>query len=91
MSSQPDIVRKQFGPLRDKTLRNAIAHQSSKEFPRIGGLRICGLCADMTLEVVTKHMLPRATSNTDRCSGWPSASMIRRAIVNGSLIPTLSP
>jgi hypothetical protein len=59
MSSQPDFTRKQFGPLRDKTLRNAIAHQIAKEFPRIGGPRIRGLCADMILELVAKHVRPR--------------------------------
>jgi hypothetical protein len=56
MSSQPDFVRKKYGPLIDKTLRNALAHQIVKEFPRIGGRRICQLCADMILEVVFKHM-----------------------------------
>ncbi len=56
MSSQPDFVRKRFGPLREKTLRNALAHRIAKEFPRIGGRRICQLCADMILEVVFKQM-----------------------------------
>jgi hypothetical protein len=56
MSSQPDFIRKKYGPLREKTLRNAVAHRIVKEFPRIGGRRICQLCADMILEVVFKHM-----------------------------------
>jgi hypothetical protein len=56
MSTKPDFVRKKFGPLRDKTLRNALAHRVAKEFPRIGGPRICQLCADMILEVIFKHM-----------------------------------
>jgi hypothetical protein len=59
MSSKPDFVRKKFGPLREKTLRNAIAHRIAKEFPRIGGPRICHLCADMILEVVFQHMRPQ--------------------------------
>jgi hypothetical protein len=59
MSSQPDFIRKKYGPLRAKTLRNALAHQIAKEFPRIGGDRICGLCADMILEVVLGHMRPK--------------------------------
>jgi len=59
MSSKPDFIRKKFGPLRDKTLRNALAHRIVKEFPRIGGPRICQLCADMILEVIFKHMRPR--------------------------------
>ena len=56
MSSQPDFTRKKYGPLRDKTLRNALAHLIVKHFPRIGGRRICQLCADMILEVVFKQM-----------------------------------
>jgi Protein of unknown function (DUF1670) len=56
MSSQPDFIRKKYGPLREKTLKNAIAHRIVKEFPRIGGRRICQLCADIILEVVFKHM-----------------------------------
>ena len=56
MSSKPDFIRKKFGPLRAKTLRNALAHRIVKEFPRIGGPRICQLCADMILEVISKHM-----------------------------------
>ena len=59
MSSQPDFIRKKFGPLRAKTLRNALAHRIVKEFPRIGGPRICQLCADMILEVISKHMRPK--------------------------------
>jgi len=59
MSSQPDFLRKKFGPLREKTLRNALAHRIVKEFPRIGGPRICQLCADMILEVISKHMRPK--------------------------------
>ena len=59
MSSKPDFIRKKFGPLREKTLRNALAHRIVKEFPRIGGRRICQLCADMILEVVFKHMRPK--------------------------------
>jgi hypothetical protein len=59
MSSKPDFLRKKFGPLRDKTLKNALAHRIAKEFPRIGGPRICQLCADMILEVVFQHMRPQ--------------------------------
>jgi hypothetical protein len=56
MSRRPDPVRTSFGPLCEKTLRNALAHRIVKEFPRIGGPRICQLCADMILEVVSKHL-----------------------------------
>ena len=56
MSKQPDSLRTSFGPLCEKTLRNALAHRIVKEFPRIGGPRMCQLCADIILEVVDKHM-----------------------------------
>ncbi len=56
MSSKPDFIRKKFGPLREKTQRNALAHRIVKEFPRIGVHRICQLCADMIREVISKHM-----------------------------------
>ena len=39
-----------------KTLENALAHRIEKEFPRIGGPRICKLCAEMILEVVYGHV-----------------------------------
>lgn len=58
MSSKPDYIRKKFGPLREKTLRNAIAHVIAKEFPRIGGPRICRMCADLIMEVVQRHVRP---------------------------------
>ncbi len=59
MGSRPDYVRKKFAPLKDKTLRNALAHRIHQDFPRIGGRRIRELCADMILEVVTAHLRPR--------------------------------
>jgi hypothetical protein len=36
MSSKPDFIRKKYGPLREKTLRNELAPRIVKEFPRIG-------------------------------------------------------
>ena len=59
MSKKPDFTRQKFAPLRAKTLRNALAHRIVKTFPRIGGTRICRLCADMVLEVIFKHMRPK--------------------------------
>jgi len=56
--AKPDSVRKHFGSLQDKTLRNALAHRIATEFPRIGGPRIRGLCADMILEVLQDHLRP---------------------------------
>jgi len=56
MGSQPDFIRKKYGPLRGKTLENAVAERIHREFPRIGGPRIQRLCAEMVLEVVGAHV-----------------------------------
>jgi Protein of unknown function (DUF1670) len=93
MSSQPDFIRKQFGPLRDKTLKNALAHRIAKEFPRIGGPRICQLCADMILEVVFKHMRPRDHLIHGQAL-WMAVSVNdppkhRQRIVDTDLVPVL--
>ena len=45
MNANTDFVRKHYGPLKDKTLENALAHRIGAEFPRIGGPRIRSLCA----------------------------------------------
>ena len=93
MSSQPDYVRKKLGPLRDKALRNAVAHPIAKEFPRIGGPPICRLCADMILAVVFKHMRPRehvahgqALSMAVSVDDLPEH---RQRIVDTDLVPVL--
>jgi DNA-binding CsgD family transcriptional regulator len=59
MGSRPDFLRKKYGPLLAKTLETALAHCIATEFPRIGGPRIQRLCAEMILEVVGQHLLPR--------------------------------
>ncbi len=59
MGANPDYVRKKFGPQKDKTLRNALAHRIGKEFPRIGGPRMLAACAEVVLEVVFEHLRPR--------------------------------
>jgi hypothetical protein len=59
MGKSPDSLAKKFGPMRQKTLPNALAHRIAKEFPRIGGPRIRQLCAEMILEVVGQHQRPR--------------------------------
>lgn len=58
MSGSPDYLKKKFRPLQDKTLRNALAHRIAKEFPRLGGPRMLGLCADLILEVIHAHLRP---------------------------------
>jgi hypothetical protein len=59
MGTKPDPLRTRFGPLLDKTLKNALAHRIGKEFPRLGGPRILDLCAQMVLEVLAGHLRPR--------------------------------
>ncbi len=59
MGSKPDYIRKKYGPMKDKTLRNALAHTIHKEFPRIGGPTMQRLCADLILEVLADHLRPR--------------------------------
>jgi uncharacterized protein DUF1670 len=93
MSSKPDFIRKKFGPLREKTLRNALAHRIVKEFPRIGGSRICELCADMILEVVFKHMRSREHLMHGRIL-WMAVSVnnppaYRQRIADTELVPVL--
>ncbi len=93
MSSKPDFIRKRFGPLREKTLRNALAHRIVKEFPRIGGPRICQLCADMILEVIFKHMRSREHL-THGQTLWMAVSVNnppanRQRIADSELVPVL--
>jgi len=59
MARKADYVKKRFGPLQDKTLKNALSHAIGEGFPRIGGDRIRALCADMVLEVLQDHLRPR--------------------------------
>jgi Protein of unknown function (DUF1670) len=93
MSTKPDFVRKKFGPLRDKTLRNALAHRVAKEFPRIGGPRICKLCVDMILEVIFKHMRPQDHVSHGQTL-WMAVSVNdpprhRQKIADTDLVPVL--
>ena len=59
MSIKIDRLKAGIRPLLDKTLENALSHRIAKEFPRIGGPRICRLCAEMILEVVNNHIRPK--------------------------------
>jgi hypothetical protein len=36
MGSQPDYIRKKYGPLLAKTLKNALAQRIHREFPPLG-------------------------------------------------------
>jgi hypothetical protein len=54
----PDYMLKHFRPLLAKNLRNSLAQRIAEQFPRIGGDRIVGACADLVLEVVWAHLKP---------------------------------
>ena len=56
MGTTPDYVRSKFGPIKDKNLKNVVAHQIAQQFPRIGGERIQQLCAQMIFEVLEQHL-----------------------------------
>jgi hypothetical protein len=93
MITRPDFLKKKFGPLRDKTIENALAHRISQEFPRIGGPRICKLCAQMILEVVHKHMRSREHLKHGQTL-WMAVSVAhpprhRERIIDTELVPVL--
>lgn len=56
MGNQTDRLTAGIRPILDKTLENALSRRIATEFPRIGGPRICQLCAQMILEVVDNHV-----------------------------------
>jgi hypothetical protein len=59
MGAKVDYLRKKYAPLLSKTLEQALAHRIVTEFPRLGGERICQLCAQMIMEVLEAHLIPR--------------------------------
>ncbi len=59
MGKPRDTNSRRYSPLQAKTLRNVLAHRIETEFPRIGGPRIRNLCAEMILEVIGAHVLPK--------------------------------
>jgi hypothetical protein len=54
----PNYQHKHFRPLLAKNLRNSLAQRIAEQFPRLGGDRIIGACADLVLEVVWAHLRP---------------------------------
>ena len=54
----PDYLLKHYRPLLAKNLRNSLVQRITEQFPRLGGDRVVGLCADLVLEVVWAHVLP---------------------------------
>jgi hypothetical protein len=61
MGIQSDRLTAGIRPILNKTLENALSRRIAREFPRIGGPRICQLCAQMILEVVGNHVRPKET------------------------------
>lgn len=59
MNPKPDYLRKRYGPMREKNLKNAISYCIARDFPRVGGERIRQFCAEAILEVVSQHLRPR--------------------------------
>jgi hypothetical protein len=52
-------TEKHYGPQRHRGLKAALAQRLGDEFPRIGGPRILGLCAEMIMEVVETNIVAR--------------------------------
>ena len=60
MNAKTDRVKDCYAPMAQKSLRSALVHLLGQQFPRaLGGERLRGLCAQMILEVVERHLLPR--------------------------------
>lgn len=59
MNPKLDYIRKRYGPMREKSLKNALSYRIGKDFPRVGGERIRQFCAQAILEVVNQHLRPR--------------------------------
>jgi hypothetical protein len=84
MGNQTDRLTAGIRPILDKTLENALAHRIAREFPRIGGPRICQLCAQMILEVGTTMSGRKTPFVTANWSGPRSGRSIGPAGINGS-------
>jgi len=59
MARKTDYVRSKFKPLRDKNIINCLSQCLHEQFPRIGGPRIRTLCAEMIMETVESHLVPK--------------------------------
>ena len=93
MISQKNPLRVGLRALSAKTLENALAHRIEKEFPRIGGPRICKLCAEMILEVVNSHIQSRQSVRHGQIL-WTAVSIDDRPgwsqkIADTDLVPVL--
>jgi hypothetical protein len=90
---KPDHLRRRFAPMLDKTLKRALAHRIAEQFPRIGGERICDLCAEMVLEVVSQHLRSSESLRHGQCL-WMGVSRAdpparRKRIRETDLVPVV--
>jgi len=93
MAHQPDYRKEKFSPLLAKNLHSALAHRIGQEFPRIGGQRILNACAEMVLEVVERHLQPKAHLQHGQIL-WLAVSIDdpparNKTIANTNLIPVI--
>ena len=54
-----DYLAKRVKPMKSKGLHKELSRTIRQSFPRVGGIRMADLCADIVLEVVRKHLHPR--------------------------------
>ena len=89
MGTQPDPIRKMYGPLKDKNVRNALAHRIGQEFPRVGGPRIRNLCAEMILEVLDEHgthgMEAGVAAHTEEPGDVVAEPLVQRGLHGGAV------
>ena len=86
MSAQPDFIHKRFSPMRQKTLRNALAQRLRREFPRLGGDRILNLCAEMILEVVESRVVSHDhVRPVSHRAGTAIHQLVDRSVVRGAI------
>jgi hypothetical protein len=93
MISKNDYLGRRFAPMLNKTLKIALSHRIAKEFPRIGGDRMCDLCAEVVLEVVGQHMRTAESVQHGQCL-WMGISVDdpparRKRIRNTDLVPVI--
>jgi hypothetical protein len=93
MIHKSDPLHRRFTPLLEKTLQTALAHRIAEHFPRIGGPRIVGLCAEMILEVLHDHVRPFESLHTGQLL-WLAISVddpptrMKRTL-NTNLVPVI--
>jgi DNA-binding CsgD family transcriptional regulator len=59
MTGKPDYARKHYRSQQCRKLRDALIYRLGEDFPRFGGERIRGCCADIILEEVFQVLQPK--------------------------------